>query len=99
MSKKLTKLEKSTSILLNSKASQWCYVNTDNEFEFMGSIFVISECIEDYKVYNKAGEVDDYTNESYMEEILAVLGNDGYIRFYNQNYDLIEDVYLLVKTK
>lgn len=93
MSKKLTKLEKSTKILLNSKASQWCYVNTDNEFKFMNSIFVIDGNVEDYKVYNKAGEVEDFTNEAYMEEILAVLENDGYIRFYNQNYDLIESVY------
>jgi hypothetical protein len=87
----LTRLQKSTAILSNSNASQWCYVNTDNEFTFMGGTFVIDQSVEEYKVVNKAGEVEDYTNEAYMEEVLAVLGNDGIIRFYNQNYDQIED--------
>jgi len=95
--RKLTRLEKSTSILSDSKASQWCYVNTDNEFEFMDSTFVIDANVEEYKVYNRAGDVEDFTNEAYMEEILAVLGNDGIVRFYNQNYDLVEDVCILVK--
>lgn len=63
----------------------------------MGNVFVIDASVEEYRVYNKAGEVDDFTNEAYMEEILAVLGNDGFIKFYNQNYDLVEDVCLLVK--
>jgi hypothetical protein len=97
MSRKLTRLEKSTAILSNSKASQWCYVNTDNEFNFMGNVFVIDESVEEYKVVNKAGEIEDYTNEAYMEEVLAVLGLDGIIRFYNQNYDHIND--LKVKAK
>jgi len=99
MSEKLTRLGKSTNILQDSKASQWCYVNTDNEFVFMNQVFIIDESVEDYKVYNKAGEVEDFTNEAYMEEILAVLGSNGYMRFYNQNYDLVEDVCLLVKSK
>ena len=95
--RKLTRLEKSTKILSDAKASQWCYVNTENEFDFMGQTFVIDSSVEEYKVHNKAGEVDDFTNEAYMEEILAVLRNDGFMRFYNQNYDLVEDVCLLVK--
>jgi hypothetical protein len=95
--RKLTRLEKSTNILSDAKASQWCYVNTHNEFEFMGNIFVIDSSVEEYKVHNKAGEVEDFTNEAYMEEILAVLGNDGFIKFYNQNYDVVKDVCLLVK--
>lgn len=95
--KKITKLQKSTDILLEAKASQWCYVNTDNEFKFMENIFVIDESVKDYKVKNKAGVVEDYTNEAYMEEILAVLGNDNFMRFYNQDYDLVKDVCLLVK--
>lgn len=97
MSRKLTKLEKSQNILSNAKASQWCYVNTENEFLFMGNIFIIDDSVEDYKVYNKAGEVDDFTNEAYMEEVLAVLDNNGNIKFYNQNYDLIEDINLKIK--
>jgi hypothetical protein len=62
----------------------------------MGKTFAIDENVVEYKVYNKAGTVDDYTNEAYMEEILAVLGTDGYLQFYNQNYNLVKDVYLLV---
>lgn len=99
MSKKKTKLHKSTGILSDSKATQWCYVNTDNEFTFMNSTFIIDESVEDYKVRNKAGQVEDFTNEAYMEEVLAVLGTDGYMKFYNQNYNLIKDVCLLVKRK
>lgn len=87
-----TRLQKSTDILQNSKATKWCYVNVDNEFEFMGKTFVIDESIEEYKVYKKAGEVDDFTNESYMEEILVVLDANNKIRFYNQNYDLVEKI-------
>jgi hypothetical protein len=92
MAKKLTRLQKSTAILLNAKATQWCYVNTDNEFDFMGTKFKIDDSVEEYKVINKAGEVEDFTNEAYMEEILAVLDNHGYIQFYNQDYDLVEKV-------
>jgi hypothetical protein len=95
--RKLTRLEKSTAILSNSKASQWCYVNTDNEFTFMGSVFVIDKSVEEYKVVNKAGETEDFTNEAYMEEVLAVLGQDGIVRFYNQNYDHIEDSNVMAK--
>lgn len=92
MSNHLTRLQKSTAILLDSKATQWCYVNTENEFSFMDSTFVIDKSVEEYKVINKAGEVEDFTNEAYMEEILAVLDKNGYIRFYNQNYDTVEKV-------
>lgn len=97
MNKKMTKLEKSTKIISNSKASQWCYVNTDNEFKFMDNVFIIDESVEDYKVHNKAGEVEDFTNEAYMEEILVVLENDGQLKFYNQNYDEIDVSHLSIK--
>ncbi len=89
MGKKLTRLEKSTRILLNSKATQWCYVNTDNEFDFLGKTFLIEESVEEYKVHRKAGEVEDFTNEAYMDEIMVSIDNQGYMRFYNQNYDEI----------
>lgn len=91
-----TKLEKSTEIIRDAKASQWCYVNTENEFVFMGSVFVIDD-IEDYKVYNKAGTIEDYTNEAYMEEILAIIDKNNLLKFYNQNYDPIETNYIKVK--
>ncbi|MER2009359.1 MAG: hypothetical protein ABS939_18060 [Psychrobacillus sp.] len=89
--KKQTRLEKSTAILLEAKATQWCYVNTDNKFTFMNQVFTINEEVEDYKVYNKAGSVEDYTNEAYMEEILVVIDKENILKFYNQNYDLIDD--------
>jgi hypothetical protein len=97
MARNLTRLEKSTAITLNSKASQWCYVNTENEFVFMGKVFIIDTSVEQYKVHNKAGEVEDFTNEAYMEEVLAVLSNDGSVKFYDQNYDYIEDNKVEVK--
>jgi hypothetical protein len=95
--KKLTRLEKSTAILKLAKATQWCYVNTENEFEFMNRTFVISNKVEEYKVHNKAGEVEDYTNEAYMEEILVVVDNEDKLLFFNQNYDSVEN--RLVKVK
>lgn len=90
MGRKLTRLEKSTAIISNAKSSQWRYVNTENEFTYMNLKFVISEDVEEYKVYNKAGTVKDYTNEAYMEQILVVVDKEGILKFYNQNYDYIE---------
>lgn len=90
--KKPTRLQKSTAILKESKATEWRYVNTDNEFKFMNQIFVIDESIEEYKVHNKAGTVEDYTNEAYMDEILVALMSDNNLKFYNQNYDEVEKV-------
>lgn len=97
MAKKITRLQKSTAILLNSKATEWKYVNTDNEFEFMNTIFKINDNVEEYKVYNKAGQVEDFTNESYMEEILVAIGKDNVLRFYNQNYDEIKSDLVTIK--
>ncbi|GIN66355.1 hypothetical protein J41TS2_17760 [Bacillus sonorensis] len=97
MAKRKTKLQKSTAILNNSKATKWCYVNTDNEFKFMDQIFIISNKVEEYKVHNKAGTIEDYTNEAYMEEILVTIDNDDRLKFFNQNYDLIERKFIIVK--
>jgi hypothetical protein len=96
MAKKLTRLEKSTAIINEAKATQWCYVNTDNEFKFMSETFVIDQSVEEYKVHNKAGEVENYTNEAYMEDILAVIDKDNNLKFYNQNYDLIDSRLVVV---
>lgn len=95
--KKLTRLEKSTAILNIAKATQWCYVNTENEFNFMDKTFMINQKVEEYKVHNKAGEVEDYTNEAYMEEVLVVVDNEDKILFFNQNYDMIESKLVKVK--
>lgn len=97
MSKKLTRLEKSTKILKDAKITKWCYVDTENEFNFMNQTYVISQSVEEYKVYNKAGTVDDYTNEAYMEEILVIVNLDNEMLFYNQNYGLIEKRLVRVK--
>lgn len=96
--RKITRLEKGIKILSDSKASQWCYVNTENEFDFMNTSFLIDENVEEYKVHNKSGEVEDYTNEAYMEEILVVLMNNGDLKFYNQNYDLVDSNNVIVKS-
>lgn len=96
MSKKKTRLEKSTAILSEAKATEWCYVNTENEFTFMNELFVINESVEEYKVHNKAGTVEDYTNEAYMEEILVVIDKKDTLKFYNQNYDLIDSRLVVV---
>lgn len=93
------RLKKSLSVLSSSKASQWCYVNIDNEFKFMGNTFIIADSVEEYKVYNKAFEVEDYTNEAYMEEILVVLCEDSSLEFYNQNFDPIKDGKVIVKIR
>lgn len=74
----------------NSKVAEWRYVNTDNEFEFMGRTFVIDESVEQYKVYNKAGEVYDYTNEAMMDRILIVVDNENRLRFYDQDLNEID---------
>lgn len=97
MANKPTKLQKSTAILKNAKATQWCYVNIDNEFKFMNKTFVIDDSVKEYKVYNKAFEVEDYTNEAYMEEILVVVDNEDRLSFYDQNYEQIENRLVRVK--
>lgn len=97
MAKKKTRLEKSTAIMLESKANQWCYVDTNNEFDFMNRTFVIDESVEEYKVHNKAGQVDDFTNEAYMEDILVVIDKENNLKFYNQNYDLVDSRLITVK--
>ena len=95
--KKQTRLQKSTAILKLAKATEWCYVNTDNEFNFMNQTFVISESVKEYEVHNKAGEVDDYTNEAYMEEVLVIVTHEDRILFFNQNYDSIDNRMVKVK--
>lgn len=97
MTKKLTRLEKSTVILKNACATMWCYVNTENEFTFVNQTFVISEEVGDYKVYQKAGTVDDYTNEAYMDSVLVAINSLNSLSFYNQNYDEIENSLVQVK--
>lgn len=98
--KKPTRIERSTSVLSNSKDSKWCYVNTDNEFTYNNNIYVIDEDVEDYKVYNRAGEVEDYTNEAFMEEILVVaytVDEKDELKFYSQSFEEVEKELVRVK--
>lgn len=97
MSKKMTRLEKSTAIISNSIKSEWRNVDINNEFTFMNLKLVISESVEEYKVYNKAGTMEDYTNEAYMEQVLVVVTESGDLKFYNQNYDFIEPQYVNIR--
>lgn len=97
MSRKLTRLEKSDAIISNSKSSQWVYVNTENELTYKGLEFIIDQSVEEYKVHNKSGTVEDYTNEAYMEQVLVVVDKTGRLKFYNQNYDYIEPQYVSIK--
>lgn len=92
-----TRLQKSTRIIESAKATKWCYVNTQNEFAFHGQTFVISDAVDEYKVHNKATETENFTNEAYMEEILVVVDDSGSLRFYNQNYDLVESGLVTVR--
>lgn len=94
MAKKLNKLQKSSAITLKAEAIKWCYVNTENEFIFMNQVFIIDERVPEYKVHNKAGTIEDYTNEAYMEEVLVVLNCNNELTYYNQNYDLLEAKYI-----
>lgn len=94
---KMTKLSKSSKITAIAQATQWCYVNTENEFDFLGQTFVISQDVKEYRVHNKASEIEDYTNEAYMEEVLVVLDEGNSLKFYNQNYDEIELAFISVK--
>ena len=95
--RKLTRLQKSTQIVKTARATQWCYVNTLNEFTFLNQTFVISQEVKEYEVRNKSFETEDYTNEAYMEEILVVLDDSGDLKFYNQNYDLVENGFIAVR--
>lgn len=88
---------KGVSLLSDSLAFQWCYVNVDNEFVFMDSTFIIDDSVEEYVVHNKVGYVEDFTNEAYMEEILVVLHSDNTLKFYNQNFDEIDNAMIRVK--
>lgn len=97
MMTKKTRLQKSTAIINTAIVIQWCYVNTDNEFKFLDKTFVIDSKVDEYKVHNKAGVVENFTNEAYMDEILVAIDSTNTLRFYNQNYDELEAKLVTVK--
>lgn len=94
MPKKKTKLKKSTEILRDSILAVWLYVNTDNEFTFEDKKYAIDEKVAEYRVYNKAGEVEDYTNESEMDLVLIVKDTNNDISFYNEKFEVINNKHI-----
>lgn len=91
MMKKKSRLEESIEVTKNAEIVEWCRVDIDNNFSFNYINFNIDKSVEEYKVYKKAGEIEEYTNEAYMEEILVVLKNSNDLSFYDQNYKKIEN--------
>lgn len=86
MTKEKSRLHKSNEVMNGKKETQWCSVDTENEFVFGGKTFVINQSVKEYKVYNKAGEVEDYTNEAVMERILVTVAEvDNSLQFFNEN--------------
>jgi len=72
-------------------------VNTENVFNFLGKKFKIDESVKEYKVtnpatYNESGELNDFSNESFMEVIHVVLEQYGTVRFFNQNEKEINEL-------
>lgn len=90
MNRRKTRLNKVTEIIHKAKHAEWCLVNTENEFNFMGDTYKIDESVEEYKVFKKAGEVENYTNEAYMEQVLVVVDNGMAKHYYNQECSLID---------
>lgn len=87
--------QKIAKILADAKFGQWCYVDTENEFKFMGKIYKIDESVKEYEVHNKAqyinGVLNDFTNEALMEEVFVVVDKQDKLSFYNQYLGRIDD--------
>lgn len=82
-----------------SKFLEWHYVDADNEFDSLGLTFTISDDVKEYRVHNKYGQVEEYTNESLMDEILVVINSNYIIKFYNQDYELINKDLITLKNQ
>ena len=85
-------LDKEKHVLNISIAKKWCVVDINNKFKFMNTVFVIDEYVEEYKVYKKSSEVDEYENEAYMDSVLAVINKNYELVFYNQNFEEITNM-------
>lgn len=69
-------------------------VDTDNKFSVLGMDFLLPLDNEDYKVLKKAGDVEEYENESRMDAVTVKMDKDLYLRFYNENGKEIHGVEL-----
>lgn len=77
--------------MTDSKLSEICVVNADNEFQFMNRTYKISDELTEYAVRNKYDEVYDYTNESLMSKIIVVQSDDDSLIFYDESTNKIKD--------
>lgn len=69
-------------------------VNADNEFNLLGRTFKIPESNKKYKVMKKYDDVEDYENESFMENVDVGLGVDLKLEFYDEDGEKIQGVVL-----
>lgn len=92
MNNNKTRIQRSKDILDSSVESEWCVVDADNLFKFKNNLYSIGEVESEYKVYNKYDEVEDYTNETYMDKVLVIVTRNKELKFYNQNYDEMFDI-------
>lgn len=92
------RLQKVLNDFLGELHSNWCVVDTENEFTFQGVRYKIGFTVENYFVGNKPVynnlKWNDWTNETAMDKILCV-NHGGQIKFYDENIDLVTDVVLL----
>lgn len=101
MSKKkhLTMLKKSSTILSSAKDTEWCYVDATNVFEvsILNKEYQISDKVKEYHIDKKFSTHTDYTNESEMDFVLAVILEDDTIKFYNLRYEEINPKFIVEK--
>lgn len=67
-------------------------VNVNNEFSLNGMKFIIPENNDNYRVVSKYGEIEDYTNESKMDQVNIVLGSDFKLYFYDEDGEAIKGI-------
>lgn len=65
------------------RKAKWCTVDIHNKFEYLGMTHIIHDSVKQYEVKNKAWEVENWTNEAKMTEILVI--DDGEVLdFYDE---------------
>jgi len=97
--KGLTMLKKSSTILSTAKETEWCYVDATNTFELkcQNKIFEISDDVKEYRIDKKPSTHQDYTNESEMDFVLAVVTHENDLKFYNLRYEEISKKFITEK--
>lgn len=67
-------------------------VNVDNEFSLNGIKFTVPEDNDNYRVISKCGDTYEYTNESKMDQVNVILGNDFKLYFYDEDMEIIKGI-------